>query len=136
MAEAGNEQAPKRDKRTGRPVVNVTPKERMAFNMDCDLAFKVRLLALEQKKTISAVFNDLVRAAPEPDIQACIQNHEGMSPKRSRSKDPVKKEPVVFWMEPELADKVRAIAFVDSASNSKVGSDLVRAAPAPKNSAG
>lgn len=137
MAKAENEQAPKRGKRTGRPTENAQPKVRMALFMPSELAFKLRALAFEKQVSYSAVFNDLVRSMPEPDIQARLDELKGASKKYSRSDTvDVEKEPITCWMEPAMDAKVRAAAFAGRASNSKIASDLVRAAPAPKMSGG
>lgn len=42
-----------------------------------------------------------------------------------------KKERIAFWMDSDLAEKVRALAFEQKTSNSHIVSELVKAAPEP-----
>ncbi|WP_426237487.1 hypothetical protein [Pseudomonas sp. TWP3-2] len=133
MAAAGKDQAPKAGKRMGRPVSNAQPKERMTFYIASDLAFKVRALAFEQKKRPSAVFNDLVRAAPEPKLQADLSRESLQAASTYSRADQVNvdKERVTLWMEPALAHKVRALAFAEHVPHSKIATDLLQKAPTP-----
>lgn len=42
-----------------------------------------------------------------------------------------KKERIAFWMDSDLAEKVRALAFEQKVTNSHIVSELVKAAPEP-----
>lgn len=131
MAAAGKDQAAKGGKKMGRPVSNTEPKERMTFYVASELAFKLRALAFEQKKRHSAVFNDLVRPLPVPKLVPGARTAE-TEPKYSRAdQSSVDKERVTLWMEPELAHKIRAMAFADHVPHSKIASDLLEKAPTP-----
>ncbi|QLG96665.1 hypothetical protein HZF02_32630 (plasmid) [Pseudomonas yamanorum] len=55
-----------------------------------------------------------------------------MAAKDKESSTTSAKVRIAFWMEEDLAEKVRALAFEDHVSNSKIMSDLVRSAREPK----
>lgn len=139
MAKPEREQALKGGKkRMGRPVSNVEAKERMTFWMLTALVFKLRALAFEKKVPYSTAFNDMVRNAPEPVIEI----GEDQLPKKvakysSADERGLDKERITCWMEPAMANKLRTMAFIAGhVPNSKIASDLVRAAPTPKMSGG
>lgn len=55
-----------------------------------------------------------------------------MAAKGKESSTDAGKVRIAFWMDEALAEKVRALAFEDNVTNSKIVSDLVKAAREPK----